>query len=144
MMFAMTSKSNTAPRESSEVTVVTDGVAQVFSWEGGAHIKVRNLGGEVVIEANAAGLRTLAGHLLALAKAGVPDGSHLHLEDSNGLADGSVGLVLERRNKVGSAAAEGSDGAGNSGQQRSDVVDARPGPRPCSAWSGLRSATNRR
>ncbi|MET8538035.1 hypothetical protein ABZV67_41565 [Streptomyces sp. NPDC005065] len=48
------------------------------------------------VEANAAGLRTLAGHLLTLAQDGVPDGSHLHLEDSNGLEDGSVGLVLER------------------------------------------------
>ncbi|WP_328625884.1 hypothetical protein OHA88_14855 [Streptomyces sp. NBC_00353] len=30
------------------------------------------------------------------AEDGVPDGSHLHLEDNNGLKDGSVGLVLER------------------------------------------------
>ncbi|MER5361977.1 zinc ribbon domain-containing protein, partial [Streptomyces sp. NPDC002785] len=36
------------------------------------------------------------GHLLVLAGEGVPDGAHLHLEDSNGLEDGSVGLVLER------------------------------------------------
>ncbi|MEJ8644532.1 hypothetical protein WKI68_30945 [Streptomyces sp. MS1.HAVA.3] len=49
-----------------------------------------------MIEANAAGLRTLAGHLLVLAAEGVPDGSHLHLEDSNGLEDGSLSLVLER------------------------------------------------
>ncbi|WP_435813593.1 Imm32 family immunity protein [Streptomyces sp. NBC_01310] len=48
------------------------------------------------MEANAAGLGTLAGHLLVLAKDGLADGSHLHLEDSNGLEDGSVGLVLER------------------------------------------------
>jgi hypothetical protein len=27
---------------------------------------------------------------------GVPDGAHLHLEDGNGLEEGSVGLVLER------------------------------------------------
>lgn len=75
---------------------VTDGVAQVFTWEADARIEVRGLGAEVVIEANAAGLRTLAGHLLLLAAEGVPDGSHLHLEDSNGLEDGSLGLVLER------------------------------------------------
>ncbi|MEU3821691.1 hypothetical protein AB0E74_19040 [Streptomyces sp. NPDC030392] len=55
------------------------------------------LGGEVVIEANAAGLRTLAGHLLVLAGEGVTDGAHLHLDDGNGLEEGSVGLVLERR-----------------------------------------------
>lgn len=42
-----------------------------------------------------------AGHLLMLAKNGVPDGSHLHLEESNGLAGGSVGLVLERSEEEG-------------------------------------------
>ncbi|MBT2392686.1 hypothetical protein J7E87_25450 [Streptomyces sp. ISL-1] len=75
---------------------MTDGVARVFTWEDDTRIEVRNLGGEVVIEANAAGLRTLAGHLVTLAEDGVPDGSHLHLEGSNGLVDGSVALVLER------------------------------------------------
>ncbi|MEU9309354.1 hypothetical protein [Streptomyces sp. NPDC048256] len=75
---------------------MTDGVARVFTWEEGAHVEVRNLGGEVVIEANAAGLRTLAGHLLTLARADTPDGAHLHLEEGNGLKEGSVGLVLER------------------------------------------------
>ncbi|HET6356580.1 Imm32 family immunity protein [Streptomyces sp.] len=97
----MTFEADSAPPESAQVTVGTDGVAQVFTWEDDARIEVRNLGGEVVIEANAAGLRTLAGHPLTLAKDGVPDGSHLHLEDSNGLADGSVGLVLERSEEEG-------------------------------------------
>lgn len=101
MMFGMTFEADSAPPESAQVTVGTDGVAQVFTWEDDARIEVRNLGGEVVIEANAAGLRTLAGHPLTLAKDGVPDGSHLHLEDSNGLADGSVGLVLERSEEEG-------------------------------------------
>lgn len=95
-MVSMTSDSNNTPVESTRVTAVTDGVAQLFTWDEDARIEVRNLGGEVVIEANAAGLRTLASHLLTLAQDGVPDGSHLHLEDSNGLEDGSVGLVLER------------------------------------------------
>ncbi|MFE7393101.1 hypothetical protein [Streptomyces sp. NPDC057582] len=39
---------------------------------------------------------TLAGHLLTLAQDGTPDGAHLHLEENNGLEQGSVGLVLER------------------------------------------------
>lgn len=95
-MVCMTYEFSSAPAESTQVTTVTNGVVQVFTWEEDARIEVRNLGREVVIEANAAGLRALAGHLLTLAKDGVPDGSHLHLEDSNGLADGSVGLVLER------------------------------------------------
>ncbi|MFD7292033.1 hypothetical protein ACFV9W_02005 [Streptomyces sp. NPDC059897] len=92
----MSHESNEAPAESTRVTTVTDGVAEVFTWEEGARIEVRNLGSTVVVEANAEGRRTLAGHLLALAKNGVPDGSHLHLEDGNGLAEGSVELVLER------------------------------------------------
>lgn len=50
----------------------------------------------MVVEANAAGLKTLAGHLLTLAQDGTPDGTHLHLEEGNGLEAGSVGLVLER------------------------------------------------
>ncbi|MEU6300523.1 Imm32 family immunity protein [Streptomyces erythrochromogenes] len=96
IMVAMTSEPNYAPVESTHVTAAVDDVALVFTWEADARIEVRDLGGEVVIEANAAGLRTLAGHLLVLAGDGVHDGAHLHLEDSNGLEEGSVGLVLER------------------------------------------------
>ncbi|MGW7510662.1 Imm32 family immunity protein [Streptomyces massasporeus] len=75
---------------------MTDGTTRVFAWKEGARIEVRDLGGEIVIEANAAGLKTLAGHVLTLAQDGTPDGAHLHLEESNGLEEGSVGLVLER------------------------------------------------
>ncbi|MFF3448288.1 hypothetical protein ACFYXJ_14280 [Streptomyces sp. NPDC002667] len=85
-----------APLMSTHVSVVTDGTSRVFTWEEGARIEVRDLGGEIVIEANAAGLKTLAGHLLRLARDGTPDGAHLHLEECNGLEEGSVGLVLER------------------------------------------------
>ncbi len=95
-MSSMTSGSGSAPIESTHVTAAVEGTGLRFSWDADARIEVRNLGAEVVIEANAAGLRTLAGHLLVLAGEGVPDGAHLHLEDSNGLEDGSVGLVLER------------------------------------------------
>ncbi|MFD7942535.1 hypothetical protein [Streptomyces sp. NPDC059744] len=92
----MVSERSSAPSASTQVTTTTDGVAQVFAWDEDARIEVRNLGSEVAVEANAAGPRTLADHLLTLAQDGVPDGSHLHLEDGNGLEDGSVGLVLER------------------------------------------------
>ncbi len=95
-MSSMTSGTGSAPIESTHVTAAAEGTGLRFSWDVDARIEVRNLGAEVVIEANAAGLRTLAGHLLVLAGEGVPDGAHLHLEDSNGLEDGSVGLVLER------------------------------------------------
>ncbi|MEU3346606.1 hypothetical protein ABZ723_16790 [Streptomyces sp. NPDC006700] len=79
-----------------QVNAVTDGITRVFMWEEGARIEVRDLGGEIVIEANAAGLRSLAGHLLTLAQDGTPDGAHLHLEENNGLGEGSASLVLER------------------------------------------------
>ncbi|MFD9131722.1 hypothetical protein ACIOK4_24830 [Streptomyces bottropensis] len=75
---------------------MTDGTTRVFTWEADARIEVRNLGGEIVIEANAAGLKTLVGHLLTLAQDGTPDGTHLHLEENNGLEGGSASLVLER------------------------------------------------
>ena len=92
----MAPEPNIAPSASTHVSTVTDGIRRVFTWEKGARIEVRDLGREVVIEANAAGLKTLAGHLLTLAQDGTPDGAHLHLEESNGLEEGSVGLVLER------------------------------------------------
>ncbi|MEU6166397.1 Imm32 family immunity protein [Streptomyces tanashiensis] len=92
----MTSGTGSAPMESTHITASVEGTGLRFTWDADARIEVRNLGSEVVIEANAAGLRTLAGHLLVLAGEGVPDGAHLHLEDSNGLEDGSVALVLER------------------------------------------------
>ncbi|MFJ9018607.1 hypothetical protein ACIRPU_01255 [Streptomyces sp. NPDC102259] len=75
---------------------MTDGTTRVFTWEEGTRIEVRNLGGEIVIEANSAGLKTLASHLITLAQDGTPDGAHLHLEVDNRLEEGSVGLVLER------------------------------------------------
>ncbi|MFI1924729.1 hypothetical protein [Streptomyces sp. NPDC020377] len=84
------------PTITTHVSAVTDGTTRVFTWEEGARIEVRNLGSEIVIEANAAGLKTLASHLLTLAQNGTPDGAHLHLEENNGLEEGSVGLVLER------------------------------------------------
>ena len=74
----------------------TDNVTHVFAWDEAARVSVRDLGGEVAIEANAAGLRTLAEHLLTLAAEGTPDGSHLHLEPGHGLSEESIGLVLER------------------------------------------------
>ncbi len=92
----MSSENGSAPVESTHVTAAAAGTGLRFSWDADARIEVRNLGAEVVIEANAAGLRTLAGHLLVLAGEGVADGAHLHLEDGNGLEGGSVGLVLER------------------------------------------------
>ena len=63
-------------------------------WEDGFEITVRIENGAAVVSANAAGLRSLAGHLNALAQA--PSGSHLHLDAYNALEDGSDELILVR------------------------------------------------
>lgn len=94
--MGMAPEPSAAPSMTTQVSAVTDGTTRVFTWEEDARIEVRNLGREIVVEANAAGLKTLAGHLLALAQDGTPDGAHLHLEEHNGLEEGSVSLVLER------------------------------------------------
>ena len=65
-------------------------------WDDGFEIGVRVQDGEVVVTANPAGLRSLARHLLVLAQDAVPVGHHIHLDDSNSLEDGSVGLILEK------------------------------------------------
>jgi hypothetical protein len=98
-MVGMNPDFGDGPTESTRVEAVVDGARLVFAWNADARIEVRWLGGEVVVEANEAGLRSLAGHLLALAGKGVPDGAHLHLDAGNGLDDGSVGLVLERNDE---------------------------------------------
>lgn len=52
---------------------------------------------EVVIAGDAAGLRDLARWCLALSDSGVPLGAHTHLDPGAGLEDGSVSLIVERR-----------------------------------------------
>lgn len=65
-------------------------------WVPGARIDVRAEGTEVHLKANAAGLLSLASHLLALYQDPVPDGSHIHLDEFSGLEDGSAAVVIER------------------------------------------------
>jgi hypothetical protein len=52
--------------------------------------------GEILIRANEAGLVSLAQHLLTLAENADPAGSHIHMDASRELEDGSLDLVLER------------------------------------------------
>ena len=66
-----------------------------LKWENNFCIKV--LGGdEIIIKANCAGLTSLARHLLTLAQEGVPNGSHIHLDEYNSLEEKSVDLIVER------------------------------------------------
>ena len=67
-----------------------------LEWYHGFEISVTESQGEVVIRANEAGLISLAQHLLTLAEHAVPAGSHIHMDASRELEDGSLDLVLER------------------------------------------------
>ena len=53
-------------------------------------------GAQTVIKGNRAGLISLARHLLTLAGEDVPSGTHLHLDSSTWLDDGSHELIIER------------------------------------------------
>jgi hypothetical protein len=68
----------------------------VFEWVPGFSVTVNVTGGEVAINANPEGLRSLAQHLMTLAEDAVPDGSHVHLEPGLELEDSSASLVLSR------------------------------------------------
>ncbi|MCH5271421.1 MAG: hypothetical protein J1E83_11825 [Lachnospiraceae bacterium] len=69
-----------------------------FNWEENFAIEVKNEGGEVIISANSEGLLSLAKHLLTLAQNEVPVGAHIHLDEYNSLEEGSIGLIIEKRN----------------------------------------------
>lgn len=68
----------------------------VLEWENDAEIKVSTEHGEVLIEANAEGLTSLANHLLNLAQSAVPLGTHIHLDEHNSLEEGSSPLIIEK------------------------------------------------
>jgi hypothetical protein len=65
-------------------------------WDDGFELEVRAEGDAIVLRGNAAGMRSLARHLLHLSQESVPVGSHLHLDAENCLAEGSLGFIVER------------------------------------------------
>ena len=66
-------------------------------WDDGFAITVRLSHGEVVIEANQAGLLSLARHCVTLAQSTIPSGDHVHLDADGGLEDDSMPLILAKR-----------------------------------------------
>ena len=66
-----------------------------FKWEDGYTIATRIEDGAIVLSANAAGLRSLANHFLALAEENVK-GAHFHLDEFNSLEEQSVELIVEK------------------------------------------------
>jgi hypothetical protein len=67
-----------------------------YEWDDGFEIRVHIRKDEVTIAANEAGLRSLARHLLMLAQDSVPVHSHIHLDSSNSLEDGSCQVVIDK------------------------------------------------
>lgn len=65
-------------------------------WEEGFVILAKQEQSLLLLQANSAGLISLARHLLMLASNEVPIGAHVHLDDLNSLEDGSCELVLEK------------------------------------------------
>ena len=66
-----------------------------FKWEEGFAIATRIENDTIVLTANAAGLRSLANHLMALADEKSAC-SHFHLDVYNSLEDNSVELIVEK------------------------------------------------
>ena len=65
-----------------------------ITWEEGSEIAVRTDNGTVVVSANAAGLRSLAGILQNLADGA--EGDNIHLDAYYALGDGSAELIIEK------------------------------------------------
>lgn len=67
-----------------------------IKWEDGFTIKTRIDGNVIVIEADSAGLISIAQHLLTLAQPAVPKGYHFHYDDINSLEENSCEIIFEK------------------------------------------------
>jgi len=67
-----------------------------FKWEKGYRIKILPQGSSVYIQANAAGLESLANHLHLLANSKFSNHYHFHLDDCNCLETGSLEIIIEK------------------------------------------------
>lgn len=67
-------------------------------WESDFSIKVCVENNETFICANREGLMSLAKHCLTLAQNSVPVGTHIHLDEYNGLEDNSAELIIVKAN----------------------------------------------
>ena len=66
----------------------------LIRWEDGFEISASAREGGTVISANREGLVSLANILMDLAAE--DPGTHVHLDDTNSLEDGSAELIIER------------------------------------------------
>ena len=67
-----------------------------LEWEGDYFINIKTENNSIVLQANEAGLKSLAKHLLALSEHGVPDNTHIHFDELNSLELGSQELIIEK------------------------------------------------
>lgn len=65
-----------------------------IEWENGFEIKTAVENGGIIISANREGLLSLAKQLTALAEA--EPGDHIHYDENNSLAEGSMEMIIER------------------------------------------------
>ena len=63
-------------------------------WDDDFVIKTSTEYDATTIEANSAGLLSLARHLILLSQKEVPNGSHFHLDEHNALEENSVELII--------------------------------------------------
>lgn len=69
-------------------------------WDDNFAIRTSTEYDAITIEANRAGLLSLARHLLLLAQEDVPNGSHFHLDAFNSLEDNSVELIISKNENL--------------------------------------------
>lgn len=65
-----------------------------IEWENGFEIETAVENGGIIISANREGLLSLAKQLTALAEA--EPGDHIHYDENNSLAEGSMEMIIER------------------------------------------------
>ena len=68
-----------------------------LEWERDYVIRVKQEDGLVILQANEAGLKSLAKHLITLANPEVPKYTHVHFDDSNSLEEGSCEFIIEKQ-----------------------------------------------
>lgn len=68
-------------------------------WENGFEVKCSIEDDAIVIQANEAGLISLANHLVTLAQDNITSGAHMHFDEINSLEDGSTELIIVKEQK---------------------------------------------
>ena len=68
-----------------------------INWVDNFSIEVSIDEGEVIIAANSEGLESLANILKDLSRKQIPAGNHIHLDQYNSLEEGSIELIIVKK-----------------------------------------------